>query len=356
MRVVQIIDSLALGGAEKMAVNFANALADEVEFSGLIATRKEGDLLNQINKNVSYLFLNRKKQIDFNAIFRLRTYLKKNKVDIIHAHSSSFFTAVLVKFTLPGIKIVWHDHYGPRIRETKKENKTLIALSYFFSSVLTVNLQLQDWNIKNMHCKKVFFLPNFVSKREDNQQLTTLNGNDNKRIVFLANLKDPKNHLLIVKSFHELKLEQSGWSLHLIGKDYFDSYSDNIKKFINSNSLQNHIHLYGSKNDVNYILSQSTVGVLASTDEGFPVTLLEYAMAQLAVVSTNAGYCSQVIQDGFNGLLFDPLNDLEVKSQLKKVTDDELLRKNLSVNFRETVIKNYSKDKVIEKLIAAYKN
>lgn len=42
MRILQIIDSLAIGGAEKMAVNFANALVEEVEFSGLVATRKEG--------------------------------------------------------------------------------------------------------------------------------------------------------------------------------------------------------------------------------------------------------------------------------------------------------------------------
>jgi hypothetical protein len=41
-----------------MAVNYANALADEI-FSGLVSTRKES-LVNQINSNVEYLFLGRK--------------------------------------------------------------------------------------------------------------------------------------------------------------------------------------------------------------------------------------------------------------------------------------------------------
>ena len=40
MRILQIIDSLEAGGAERMAVSYANALANEIEFSGLIATRK----------------------------------------------------------------------------------------------------------------------------------------------------------------------------------------------------------------------------------------------------------------------------------------------------------------------------
>ena len=112
MRIVQIIDSLEGGGAERMAVNYANALLGKVSFSGLISTRKEGLLSHQIDEKVLYLFLNKKRRIDFKAVFKLRKYLKSNKVEIIHAHSSSFFIAVLVKLTLPKIKIIWHDHNG----------------------------------------------------------------------------------------------------------------------------------------------------------------------------------------------------------------------------------------------------
>ena len=61
MRILQIIDSLEAGGAERMAVNYANALADKIDFSGLVATRKEGALRNQLSINVSYLFLNKKR-------------------------------------------------------------------------------------------------------------------------------------------------------------------------------------------------------------------------------------------------------------------------------------------------------
>ena len=32
MRIIQIIDSLDIGGAEKMAVNYANSLAKNIEF------------------------------------------------------------------------------------------------------------------------------------------------------------------------------------------------------------------------------------------------------------------------------------------------------------------------------------
>ncbi len=106
MRIVQIIDSLEIGGAEKMAVNYANALARKIEFSGLVATRAEGNLKNQLDNAVSYLFLNRKKTVDFGAVLRLKKYCKENQVDYLQPHSSSYFIAVLLKMIYPKIQIL----------------------------------------------------------------------------------------------------------------------------------------------------------------------------------------------------------------------------------------------------------
>jgi hypothetical protein len=62
MRILQIIDSLTVGGAEKMAVNYANSLSKITEFSGIVVTRKEGYLKEHLDEGVGYLFLGRKRQ------------------------------------------------------------------------------------------------------------------------------------------------------------------------------------------------------------------------------------------------------------------------------------------------------
>ena len=355
MRILQLIDSLEAGGAERIAISYANALVNKIEFSALIATRKEGQLRNQLNSNVSYLFLDKKKTIDFGTIFRLRNFIVKNKVSIVHAHSSSFFTAVLTKLILPKIKIIWHDHYGPRSTQSRKENLALIFCSFFFSSIFVVNMQLKEWSEKNLLCKKIFFIPNFALFKDKIQKVTVLKGTENKRIVFLANLKKPKNHIAILNAFYDLKLKDLDWTLHLIGKDYLDNYSQILKDFIKANSLENHIHLYGNRNDIQYILSQASIGVLASTDEGFPVTLLEYALARLPVASTNAGYCSEIIDDEVSGVLFDPLKESEIKKKLTKIIENKPFRNRLAENLMQNVNKNYSEEMVIEKLVRLYR-
>lgn len=355
MHIVQIIDSLEAGGAERIAVSYANALIQYIEFSGLVATRKEGPFINEIDSNVSYLFLNRKKTLDFKAVVRLRNYVRLNNVTIVHAHGTSFFIAFLLKLIYPKVKIIWHEHFGGRVRESVRDNFSLFFSSIFFSSVFVANYQLETWVKKNLLVKKVSYIPNFATLRENCPNTTFLKGNDEKRIVCLANLKEPKNHLVILMAFKEMKLSDLGWSLHLIGKDYKDSYSIQLKEFIKKNKLENFVFIYGSKNDIKHILSQITIGVLASTSEGFPVTLLEYGCAKLPVVSTNVGYCRLIIKDNLTGLLFDPSNQPQLQQQLHKIIAEKSLRDRFGMQLQEFVFKNYSQDKVVNLLLNKYK-
>ncbi|TDE46028.1 glycosyltransferase [Flavobacterium rhamnosiphilum] len=356
MRIIQIIDSLEAGGAERMAVSYANALVQYVEFSGLVVSRKEGALVNQVDGGVSYLFLNRKKVFDYKALLMLRNYVKVNKVMLVHAHGTSFFIAVLLKIIYPKIKIIWHEHYGARVNQSRINNGILFFSSVFFSSVFVVNHQLETWASKNLLVKKVSYISNFAIFELNYPKTTFLSGNNGKRIICLANLKNPKNHSVILSAFKEMKLNDFGWSLHLIGKDYNDSYSILLKDFIRENNLENSVFIYGSKNDVQHILAQATIGILTSTAEGFPVTLLEYGLAQLPVVSTNVGFCPLIIKDDFSGLLFDPLNDLQIQEQLQKIISDKLLSDRFGLNLHELVLENYSKDSVIKLLLSKYKS
>ncbi len=134
IRVIQLIDSLEPGGAERMAVTIANGLVEEVAFSGLVVTRLEGGLKNTLDKSVGYSFVNKKKAIDFSALLRLRDFIKTNKVNTIHAHGSSYFFAVLLKLTMPSVRIFWHDHFGNRVK-SQKGYFLLRLFSIFFSGV-----------------------------------------------------------------------------------------------------------------------------------------------------------------------------------------------------------------------------
>lgn len=349
MRIVQLIDSLEAGGAERMAVNFANALSDKTAFSGIVATRKEGVLKQEIKQINSYAFLGRKNKFDFKAIGLMSDYIKKNQIEIVHAHGSSYFFGVLVKQFNPNIKLIWHDHYGNRA-EDDKQKMVLRICSFFFSKILTVNEDLKTWSLKNLNCKQVFFVPNF-SDLKTSEEKTILKGENKKRIVCLANLKNPKNHVTLIRAFISSAIYKSNWTLHLIGKDFNDAYSDNLKTIIKEHQLEDFIFIYGACQDVKFILSQANIGVLSSTYEGFPVTLLEYAQAKLAVVSTNVGFCGHMVKNNINGLLFNPLDSANLSNHLIYLTHNLEICANFAAEFQKEMQVNYSKEAVINQYL-----
>lgn len=350
MKILQLIDSLDAGGAERMAVNYANALQKEIAFSALCATRKEGQLKNMLLPDVAYLFLAKKKAVDFKAVFKLRTYVKKHQIDFVHAHSTSFFIAVLLKFVYPRIKIVWHDHYGARYLQPKNKNLSLKLASFFFAKVLTINFENKQWLKSVLLTKEIHYFPNFIVAENNHISTTELKGEKGKRIVFLANLRNPKNHLQFLNAFLKSQAFLKGWTVHLIGKDYEDDYSKEIKNFIEEKKLKDNVFLYGSCTDTFAILNQANVGVLCSTHEGFPVTLLEYGCAKLAVLSTNVGFCSSIIQDKENGFLFSPLDKEELLCKLNKLTEGSELTM-VALKLYETVKENYTDKVVIQNYI-----
>lgn len=353
MRVVQLIDSLDSGGAERMAVTIANELVDKISFSGLISTRKEGDLKNVIDTEVSYLFLNKNKTIDFKALKKCKHYLIENKVTHIHAHGSSYFFAFMIKMLLPKIKLFWHDHHGNRVN-SKKSNFIIKLISLFFLGVFTVNQELESWAKANLYCKNVVFLPNFLPSKIIETKHTILNGIDGKRIVCLANLRHPKNHLKLLEAFFQSDAIQQDWTLHLIGKDNMDEYSNALKSFIQKNNLNKKVFLYGSCIDTSFILKQANVGVLVSTFEGFPVTLLEYGLANLGVVTTGVGYCGTLVKNEITGLVVNPEDVNEISDKMDKIILDTNFRNDLSLKFYTFVNENYSASKIVNLILQFY--
>lgn len=351
MRIIQIIDSLEAGGAERMAVNYANALFPEVGFSGLVVTRKEGLLFNQIHPSVSYLFLKKKRRLDLNAVFKLRSYVLKNKVTHIHSHSTSFFLAFLLKLTLPSLKIIRHDHYGNNEFLENRPHLILRLTAFFFDGVIAVNQNLKNWSEQVLKSKNVIYFPNFTCRDININEYTNLNGSDGKRIISLANLRSQKNHFLLLEVAEKLKESHSDWTFHLVGQDFGDEYSRTIKQIVEKKKLGETVFFYGSKKDILNILDQADIAILTSNSEGLPVSLLEYGKQKKAVVVTDVGEVKHIIRHKKNGLLVPSLNPEAFYNALIECIEDEQLRINLGKRLFETVSEKFSEKLIIKKYL-----
>ena len=346
MRVIQLIDSLHTGGAERVAVNFANALASKTEGSYICATREEGILKKSINQDVHYLFLNKKHAIDIRAIKNLNKFVYSNEIDIIHAHSSSFFLATIIKLLNRNVKIVWHDHYGNSEFLNSRKSSVLKFCSNYFSHVFSVNRNLETWARQYLKFNKVSYL--------SIEPETNLYGVSGKRIICLANLRPQKDHFTLINAFKDVVKKHPDWTLHFVGKDFDDHYSSTLKNEIKKLGLSKNVYLYNSKPDIANILSQCEIGVLSSKSEGLPIALLEYGLANLSVITTRVGECESVVECDKYGILINPESIGELKNAILFLIKNKDKRMQIANSFSNKVEEQYSSHSIMQNVLLVY--
>lgn len=351
MRILQLIDSLEAGGAERMAVNYANALSKIIPFSALICTRAEGSLKNELSNEVKYHFLEKRNTVDFQAIQQLRSFCISNKIELIHAHSTSFFLATIVKIIMPKIKIIWHNHNGMSHQLPSYKISIIRWASTYFAGTIVVNQQLLNWSGERLKLSNLIYLENFAVHETYLQDDLKLYGKDGIKIICLANLREEKNHLILISIAEKIISAHKNCTFHFVGKDFNDAYSRLLKEKVAATNLQDHIFFYGTQNNVFSLLQQADIGVLTSNLEGLPVALLEYGLAGLPVVVTDVGEIPNILKNTQNGFVVGSRNLEMFVTSLEKLIADEQLRVNLGRALKNTIQENYSEEAVIQKYL-----
>ncbi|MFV9484384.1 glycosyltransferase [Christiangramia sp. ASW11-125] len=346
MRILQLIDTLHPGGAEQMAVNYANALTEYGIDSQICVTRENGLLKEKIDPRIKFHFLNKRKVYDLAALYKLLSIIRKEKIDIVHAHSSSWFFAALCKYTGGNFKLMWHDHYG---NSEFLENRSLQPLKFFskkIDGIISVDEKLKKWGEENLNSEQYISLNNFVKIPEINNQVSNpLQGDSEFNLICVANLRPQKDHYTLLEAF-KIVNEKFKVSLHLLGKKFQDDYSVKLLKKINN---EENVYYYGSMDNIFPYLYYSDIGLLSSNSEALPLVLLEYGYSNLPVVCTDVGSCAAIL--GNHGSIIEPSNPKVFAESIMKLLENGERRLQEGAALNRRIKQLYSIDKVVSAYI-----
>src|SRR5687768_10487667 len=161
--VLHLVDTLEIGGAERVAVNMVNVLPRASYRVALCTTRREGPLADLVADDVRRLCLGRTKRFEPSAIAALVTFVRQHQIQLLHAHGTSLFLARLAACFPPYPAVIWHDHFGRFFVEDRPVWLYRLATGRI-GGVIAVNETLADWsrNALRMRADRVWYLPNFV--------------------------------------------------------------------------------------------------------------------------------------------------------------------------------------------------
>lgn len=173
-------------------------------------------------------------------------------------------------------------------------------------------------------CPRIKIIPNPIRPLKEDIKISR-----KKTILGVARHKHVKGLDRLIEAYS--LLENKEWDLIIAGN--YGPHTEELKKIIKENGLEESVKLLGPIEEIDKIYYQASIFVLPSRSEGFPNALIEAMACGLACISFNVSSGpSDIINDGINGILVEDGNIVELKNQMAYLINDERKLQYLSVN------------------------
>ncbi len=342
MRVLHLISSSGVYGAEKMVVGLCEALpAHDVQpvlevFDN--AHSRNVDVAEYATAaGVPVRLLRCGGRFDLSAVRRLRRDIRDQGIDLVHAHG---YKANLYGFlaTRRGVPIVATNHRfdtGPQNRFDKPVLQRVDA-------VYAVSDEARDSLRAEYGIAGATTIPNGVDPRGAHTAAATLDlphplvG----MVARLAPEKAPEDFLAVAAATPEV-------TFALVG-------DGPLRSELEQRAGPN-VRLLGFRDDMPGVYASLDVLVQPSYREGMPMTILEAMAAGVPVVATRVGAAADVIEDGCTGLLVDAGDVAGLTQAVGSLLADDAARAQMGAAARETVAREFTVDVMARRYAEAYR-
>ncbi len=171
---------------------------------------------------------------------------------------------------------------------------------------------------------------------------------DATKLVIIGNIKKAKGQEDAIRAVREL-IEK--WNIELIAIGYPEpSYLSELRGLIQDERLEGHVRFIDFKENIYPIISQADIVLVCSKNEAFGRTILEAMLLKKAVIGTKAGGIPELVEEGFNGLLYEPGDYKQLAMKIEYLLKYGEKIKEFGENGYQFVQENFTKEKSVGKI------
>ena len=322
MKVLFIIDQVYLhGGIERVLSIKANYLAtsDENEIHIVTTEQKNNKPCYTFNSKISFVDLKinyhrTKSYFHPSNLLKLPKHviqtikvLKQIKPDVVVVCSHSVDT-YFMPFIIKSIPKVKEFHFSKAIeiihrnKDSRSKKKYFLKFADFIESKYHKLVVLNKDEAAYYKTNNVVTIPNPLTFYPETVSML------NQPIVIAAGRIAPvKQYDMLIDIWEYVAKKNNTWQLHIYG-DGEANYLSMLKSKIKDKNLSKNVFLKGPTNHIKSKMLDSSLFVMTSKNECFPLVLLEAQACGLPIVSFDCPHGPRNIMDNTNGILITPGN------------------------------------------------
>jgi GalNAc-alpha-(1->4)-GalNAc-alpha-(1->3)-diNAcBac-PP-undecaprenol alpha-1,4-N-acetyl-D-galactosaminyltransferase len=335
VKILFVISSLRLGGAENVAATLCNYWADNNHQVTLLTLDSQENDFFKANEKVIRCSIDayRSSRSFFDKIFvvsrrilRIRKVVKQLEPDVVVSFMDTNNILATLACLFIKIPVVITEHTYPPYYNNNNFFDIVRKQIYKLSSVFVTQTEIvSQWASKFLDAKRIEIIANPL----DHKNLATnLDQPRSNKIIAVGRLCPEKGFDTLISTFNKIQSQYPNWELIIVGEG---PERKSLEQQITALGLNHRVTLLGRVASPQAYYTSAKIFASSSRVEGFPMVLIEAMAHGLAVVSFDcASGPADIIDNGVNGLLV-PAQDIDqLALGLKRLIDDEQLRNSLA--------------------------
>jgi len=355
MKVLQVNNSLYIGGAEKLLVDSIPIYKQKgIDMELLLLTGIKTPFFELLEKQGVKIYAltkgNFRKIYNPFLCFRIIPYLKK--YDIIHVHlfPALYWVALAKIISHSQTKLIFTEHSTNNRRIGNKTGQIFDKFIYNqYSSIVSITKEI-DSIIKThlaLSSKKFKIINNGIDLTKFTESLRNNEMDKSKiTIIQISSFQEPKDQPTLIRA---MKYLPKNVFLLLVGDGETRSKCEQSVKELN---LLQKVSFLGIRTDIPQLLKSSDIAVLSSRFEGLSLSCIEAMASGKPLVASDVPGLSEMVAGA--GLLFPPGNEKALAEQINMlIANPDLYKKVSQACFERS--KQYDINVMVDKYIELYK-
>jgi len=364
IKVLQIIHSMHIGGAEKVVADIAQNINSEVFEVEVCCIKEEGVLADEIKKSGGVVRALPYEKKNFSNIVRgLSQVIEESQPDIIHTHGDVALIDIgplLIFKKLP--KVIHTYHFGNYPHIKKRYLLASVLFSQFPDKLISVSDHQQKNVIKYLRAprNKISTIVNGVNSNPYIHEELSINeitregfANDSDLIVgSVAVLTKQKGIPFLLEAILQISKERTNIKFIIAGGGPLE---DELRAQAVELGISEIVHFTGWRSDALKFMNVFDIFIMPSLWEALPIVLLEALASRKTIITTDVGDNSKIIEHMTNGVLIPPKDPQAITDAILKLADDPSLREAMRKHAYDSYINNYTSKKMIEAYEGEYR-
>ncbi len=361
MKVLQLTTDMNIGGITNYIFELSKALKDKGVDT--VVASAGGDIEVSLEKvGIPHEKLNIKTKFEFSpkvflAAFAVKRILKKEGIDIIHAHSRVSQVAGALASRMTGIPMVTtcHGYFKKRLRAVVDTwGDKVIAISEAVYEHLKNDLGVEDKRIELVYSGIDIYKFSKEFSDADIAKTKKYLGQSGKTVVgTIGRLSPVKGQKFFIQAMAEVLKKRPDAGGLVVGSG---PEAPSIKSLAMALGIDDRISFVDSVLDTREALSAMDIFVFPSVKEGLGIALLEALASARPCIASRTGGIEDIITDRENGILVDVGDSGAIAAAILELLSDENLRIRMGENGRRLVQSRFTLDRMADDIVRVYKS